>query len=219
MESGADVENPLPEGPFRCVAADPPWPYENAGGSAMPAQMVKDGSRRMKAVNQWSYAPMPMDEILALPVSDVVGSSAHLYLWVTNLFIAEGLKVMEAWGFNYKTMLTWTKTHGDAPIRVSMKSGYYFRGATEHVLFGVRGSCPPPDGLALPTGYLWPRLARHSAKPAEFYRDVAEKMSPPPGWRCSLATIGRAGRCGATRSGNPTRLACSLAWSDEWRNT
>lgn len=173
---------PLPPGPFRTIVADPPWPYETAtkGTRALPAQQVADGSRLQRPVSDWTYEPMPMDEILALPVSDVAGPSAHLYLWVTNSFIAEGLEVVKAWGFTYKTMLTWAKTQQGYPIRASMKSGYYFRGATEHVLFGVRGSCPPPDGLALPTAYLWPRLARHSEKPHEFYSEVAEPMSPEP---------------------------------------
>lgn len=173
---------PLPEGSFRCISADPPWPYDTAtkGTRALPAQRVADGSRLMKPVSDWTYEPMTMDDLMALPVRDIADDSAHLYLWVTNSFLAEGLELVKAWGFTYKTMLTWTKIQNDHPVRVSMKSGYYFRGASEHVLFGVRGSCPPPKGLALPTAYLWPRIARHSEKPDRFYRDVAEKMSPGP---------------------------------------
>lgn len=202
------MHDSLPEGPFRTISADPPWPYDTAakGTRAIPTKLIQGGSRLGKSVSDWSYSPMPMDEILALPVRDVADSSAHLYLWVTNAFIAEGMEVMAAWGFKYKTMLTWTKTQDSHPIRVSMKSGFYFRGATEHVLFGVRGSCPPPDGLALPTGYLWPRLARHSEKPHEFYRDVAEKMSPEP----RLEMFARGPRVGWTTWGNQAEDPDSL---------
>lgn len=193
------MHDSLPEGPFRTISADPPWPYgTSSSGHFVIPKPQDEVDRGHRGVETMGYEPMPMDEILALPVRDVADSSAHLYLWVTNAFIAEGMEVMAAWGFKYKTMLTWTKTQDSHPIRVSMKSGFYFRGATEHVLFGVRGSCPPPDGLALPTGYLWPRLARHSEKPHEFYRDVAEKMSPEP----RLEMFARGPRVGWTTWGN-----------------
>ncbi len=201
------MHDSLPEGPFRTISADPPWPYgTSSSGHFVIPKPQDEVDRGHRGVETMGYEPMPMDEILALPVRDVADSSAHLYLWVTNAFIAEGMEVMAAWGFKYKTMLTWTKTQDSHPIRVSMKSGFYFRGATEHVLFGVRGSCPPPDGLALPTGYLWPRLARHSEKPHEFYRDVAEKMSPEP----RLEMFARGPRVGWTTWGNQAEDPDSL---------
>lgn len=201
------MHDSLPEGPFRTISADPPWPYgTSSSGHFVIPKPQDEVDRGHRGVETMGYEPMPMDEILALSVRDVADSSAHLYLWVTNAFIAEGMEVMAAWGFKYKTMLTWTKTQDSHPIRVSMKSGFYFRGATEHVLFGVRGSCPPPDGLALPTGYLWPRLARHSEKPHEFYRDVAEKMSPEP----RLEMFARGPRVGWTTWGNQAEDPDSL---------
>ena len=201
------MHDSLPEGPFRTISADPPWPYgTSSSGHFVIPKPQDEVDRGHRGVETMGYEPMPMDEILALSVRDVADSSAHLYLGVSHAFIAEGMEVMAAWGFKYKTMLTWTKTQDSHPIRVSMKSGFYFRGATEHVLFGVRGSCPPPDGLALPTGYLWPRLARHSEKPHEFYRDVAEKMSPEP----RLEMFARGPRVGWTTWGNQAEDPDSL---------
>jgi N6-adenosine-specific RNA methylase IME4 len=118
---------------------------------------------------------MTIQEIcgVAPPAED----DAHLYLWTTNRFMGDAYEVARAWGFEPKTILTWTKTHQNDPARVSMKVGYYFRGATEHCLFGVRGSLRTLlDNL--PTGYLWPRLP-HSVKPDAFY-DLVEQASPGP---------------------------------------
>lgn len=86
--------------------------------------------------------------------------------------------LVRAWGFAPKTICTWVKTHKDNPCRVSMKTGYYFRGATEHWIFAVRGSLRLQTSEGLPTAYLWPRLP-HSVKPDAFY-DLVEKASPGP---------------------------------------
>lgn len=118
---------------------------------------------------------MTMVEICALkpPVTD----DAHLYLWFTNAFAVEAHEVAKAWGFRPSTILTWVKTRA-ADGQPSMKMGYYFRGATEHVLFAVRGSLRLRAERALPTAYLWPRLP-HSVKPDAFY-GLVEEASPPP---------------------------------------
>ena len=117
------MHDSLPEGPFRTISADPPWPYGTSSrGHFVIPKPQDEVDRGHRGVETMGYEPMPMDEILALPVRDVADSSAHLYLWVTNAFIAEGMEVMAAWGFKYKTMLTWTKTQDSHPIRVSMKS-------------------------------------------------------------------------------------------------
>jgi N6-adenosine-specific RNA methylase IME4 len=101
----------------------------------------------------------------------------HLFLWTTNRFMDEAHDVVRAWGFAPKTILTWTKVHHDNSERVSGKVGYYFRGATEHCLFAVRGSLRTAVSN-LPTGFLWPRLP-HSVKPDAFY-DLVEQVSPGP---------------------------------------
>lgn len=163
--------------PYSTIVADPPWRYDGGGpvGSGTPG--VNDGSRNVAARDV--YSTMSVDEIAALPVRELAADDAHLYLWVTNAFMVEGHAIARAWGFDPKTILTWTKTHQDDPSRVSMKTGYYFRGATEHAIFAVRGSLPLQTNEGLPTGYLWPRIGVHSVKPDAF-ADLVEKASPGP---------------------------------------
>lgn len=118
---------------------------------------------------------MSISDLCAL--APAVEDDAHLYLWFTNTFAVEAHQIAEAWGFRPMTILTWTKIRA-ADGQPSMKMGYYFRGATEHVLFGVRGSLRLQANRALPTAYLWPRLP-HSVKPGAFY-DLVEEASPGP---------------------------------------
>jgi len=117
---------------------------------------------------------MSISDLCALhPTAD---TNAHLYLWFTNAFGAEAHQIATAWGFKPKTILTWVKVKPDGTP--SMKTGYYFRGATEHVLFAVRGSLPLQTDAPLPTAWLWPRLG-HSIKPDAFF-DLVEMCSPGP---------------------------------------
>lgn len=166
---------------YRTITADPPWPYDTRvkGTRALPAQLVADGSRLMRPVSDWTYEPMALADIAALPVSEWADGNAHLYLWTTNSFMAEAHEVAKVWGFAPKTIITWGKVKKDDPTSPSMKSGYYFRGATEHAIFATRGTLPKPE-VAIPTLYLHPRIARHSSKPEAFYTDVVERVSPGP---------------------------------------
>ena len=166
--------------PYATIVADPPWPYDAVGEHGpIKTSMVKDGSRMQRGPGQAGYRYTSMDELEALPVTDLAADAAHLYVWTTNAFMVEAHDLARAWGFKPKTILTWTKVHQDDPARVSMKTGYYFRGATEHALFCVRGSLPLQCAEGLPTGYLWPRIGKHSVKPAAF-GDLVEKASPGP---------------------------------------
>ena len=157
---------------YRTIVADPPWPYDSTGHRSVKV----DGDPALGVATAWRYGAMSMKDLLALrlPADD----NAHLYLWTTNSFMREAHDVAEAWGFKPKTILTWTKTHQDDPARVSMKMGYWFRSATEHCLFCVRGKLRLNTLDGLPTAYLWPRLP-HSVKPDAFY-DLVEKASPAP---------------------------------------
>lgn len=158
---------------YRTIVADPPWPYETSktGSFAIPKPAEDIGQRR---VDNLGYETMSMDDLKALkPTAE---RDAHLYLWTTNSFIVEAHDLARAWGFKPKTMLTWGKVQQDGSP--SMKTGYYFRGATEHCLFAVRGSLRLQTSEGLPTLYLWPRLP-HSVKPDAFY-DLVEKASPGP---------------------------------------
>jgi N6-adenosine-specific RNA methylase IME4 len=159
---------------YRTIVADPPWPYPRGDQGAPGASRPKLNGQPRKSASP-SYSAMTLAAIQAVRVPSA--DDAHLYLWTTNRFMDEAFDVARAWGFVPKTILTWTKTEQGAPTRVSMRVGYYFRGATEHVIFGVRGSLPTLTG-DLPTGYLWPRLP-HSVKPDAFY-DLVERASPGP---------------------------------------
>jgi N6-adenosine-specific RNA methylase IME4 len=181
-------------GHYRTIMADPPWLERGAG-------KIKRGADR-------HYSLMPTAEIRALPVREWAAADAHLYLWVTNNFLEDGLVVMRDWGFRYVTKIDWFKTPGeyddiddelecdaaDADLQVGL--GQYFRGVTESCLFGVRGRTEyrtTVDGKRAQgrTGFHAPR-ARHSAKPEKFRRMV-ELVShgpylemfarqPAPGW-------------------------------------
>jgi N6-adenosine-specific RNA methylase IME4 len=146
---------------YRTIVADPPWAYERASGL---------GSSRAAADN---YSTMDPGEIMALPVAGMADVDAHLYLWVTNLKIheARAFAIVEAWGFRYVTMLTWHKLGAPG-------MGFYFRGDTEHVLFGVRGSCPIDPAVRVSNHFAAPRTG-HSAKPDRFY-EIVERVSPEP---------------------------------------
>jgi N6-adenosine-specific RNA methylase IME4 len=112
-----------------------------------------------------------------MPVADLAESDAHLYLWTTNAFMEEAHHLARAWGFSVKTICTWGKVHHCNHLRPSMKTGFYYRGATEHWLFCVRGSLRLNG--TWPTLFLWPRIGAHSQKPEAFY-DLVEQASPGP---------------------------------------
>ena len=154
---------PFPDGKYDIIYADPPW-KEQGGGK------IKRGADR-------HYSLMSTEEIMALPIQDLARSNAHLYLWATNNFLPDALRVMSSWGFRYITTITWVKDRAGL--------GQYFRGMTEQCLFGVRGNIPyktvegrRQQGL---TVIVAPRQA-HSQKP-EKMRRLIEKVSDREGFR------------------------------------
>jgi len=125
------------------------------------------------------YQTMALDEIKVLPVTNIVTEPAHLYLWVPNALLAEGLQVMQAWGFTYKTNLIWHKVRKDGGPD-GRGVGFYFRNTTEMVLFGVRGK----NARTLAPGRRQVNIIRtqkreHSRKPDELY-EIIEACSPGP---------------------------------------
>jgi N6-adenosine-specific RNA methylase IME4 len=164
-------------GTYRTIVADPPWPYDDAGGRLGSSLMHRphSGGRTTRHVGSaMRYGSMSIPNLCGLrPPAD---DDAHLYLWTTNAFVVEAHEIARAWGFAPKTLCTWGKVKSDGTP--SMKTGHYFRGATEHVVFCVRGRLPFPTDVPTPTLWLWPRLA-HSEKPAAFY-DLVETVSPGP---------------------------------------
>lgn len=161
---------------YKTIVADPPWPYKSQDLKASPEHRPNtwDGETGGVAAKK-RYPLMTMNCLkqLVIPAED----NAHLYLWFTNSFCEEAHALCRSWGFKKKTILTWVKVKSDGTP--SMKMGYWFRGATEHILFGVRGKMRLISDRALPTAYLWPRLNRHSEKPEEFY-DLVKEASPAP---------------------------------------
>ena len=167
---------------YGTMVADPPWPEVGGGKITRGAQK--------------HYPVMKVPDIAALMarvVSRRMATNAHLYLWVTNNFLESGLFVMKFCGFRYVTLITWKKD------RVGL--GQYYRGVTEHTLFGIRGN---PGYRVLPngkraqglTGYDAPR-GRHSEKPDQIHR-WAEAVSPGP----YIELFARASRPGWTVWGN-----------------
>lgn len=183
-------------GEYRTIVADPPWPYSR--GRSNPSSKSLVGLRAHD-----HYPAMTLPELceLAPPAAD----DAHLYLWTTNAFMVEAHEVARAWGFEPKTICTWVKTCKNDPSRVSRKTGYWFRGATEHWLFCVRGSLKLQTREALPTAYLWPRELEHSVKPDAFY-DLVERASPGP----RLELFSRRERLGWDTWGNESANSSGL---------
>jgi N6-adenosine-specific RNA methylase IME4 len=171
---------------FRTVLADPPWRFMNRTGKMAPEH------RRLAR-----YETMTVDEIAALPIQKFVADKAHLYLWVPNALLADGMRVMSSWGFTYKTNLVWFKTRKDGgPDRRGV--GFYFRNVTELVLFGIRGK----DNRTLAAGRRQPNLIaeqkrEHSRKPDQLY-EVIEACSPSP----RLELFARTKRAGWTQWGD-----------------
>jgi N6-adenosine-specific RNA methylase IME4 len=153
---------------FSTVLADPPWRFTNRTGKIAPEH------HRLSR-----YETLSVDQICALPVADYCSDPAHLYLWVPNALVPEGLAVLEAWGFRYKSNIVWHKVRKDGGPD-GRGVGFYFRNVTELVLFGVKGK----NARTLAPGrsqvnFLATRKREHSRKPDEQY-GIIESCSPGP---------------------------------------
>ena len=153
--------------PFGAVLADPPWRFTNRTGKVAPEH------RRLSR-----YDTLDWKEIAALPVADLMSPQSHCYLWVPNALLAEGLRVMEAWGFTYKAMVVWAKRRKDGGPD-GRGVGFYFRNVTEPILFGVRGSLRTRAAGRRQVNMIETMKREHSRKPDEQY-DVIESCSPGP---------------------------------------
>ncbi len=181
IDASAEFLEALKGERFATVLADPPWRFQNRTGKMAPEH------HRLSR-----YGTMELAEIKALPVSQVAADTANLYLWVPNALLPEGLEVMKAWGFQYKSNLIWHKVRKDGGSD-GRGVGFYFRNVTEIVLFGTRGK----NARTLQPGrtqvnLLATRKREHSRKPDEFYEIVEACSSGPrlemfargsrPGW-------------------------------------
>ena len=152
---------------FGTILADPPWRFNNRTGRVAP-----EYRRRHR------YQSLPLDEIVRLPVNKLSSKHGHLYLWVPNALLREGLEVMEHWGFEYKTNLVWHKVRKDGGPD-GRGVGFYFRNVTELVLFGVRGAVRTYEAGRRQVNIMRTRKREHSRKPDELY-DIIEQCSPGP---------------------------------------
>ena len=158
---------PLPQtiGGFSTVLADPPWRFANRTGKVAPEHRRLD-----------RYSTMSLDAIKALKVREVLAPDAHLYLWVPNALLPEGMEVMAAWGFRYVSNIVWAKRRIDGGPD-GRGVGFYFRNVTELLLFGVRGSMRTLAPGRSQVNMIETRKREHSRKPDEQYA-LIESCSP-----------------------------------------
>jgi N6-adenosine-specific RNA methylase IME4 len=152
---------------YSTILVDPPWQFQNRTGKVAPEH------RRLLR-----YPTLELKEIMDLPVTKLAAARSHLYLWVPNALLMEGLKVMEAWGFTYKTNLVWYKIRKDGGPD-GRGVGFYFRNVTELILFGIRGSMRTLNPGRTQVNLFATRKREHSRKPDEIY-DLIESCSPGP---------------------------------------
>lgn len=178
------------------MLADPPWRFQNSTGKVAPEH------KRLSRYGTMSFA-----EITELPVSSVAESVAHLYLWVPNALLPEGVAVLRAWGFTYKSNLVWHKIRKDGGPD-GRGVGFYFRNVTELILFGVRGK----NARTLAPGrrqvnIMQTRKREHSRKPDEQY-EIIEACSPGP----FLELFGRGVRRGWAMWGDQADEGYAPTW-------
>jgi N6-adenosine-specific RNA methylase IME4 len=181
---------------FATILADPPWQFQNKTGKIAPEH---------KRLNR--YATMTLDDIKGLPVEKIAAPTAHLYLWVPNALLPEGLRVMDEWGFKYKSNIVWHKIRKDGGSD-GRGVGFYFRNVTEILLFGVRGK----NARTLAPGrtqvnMMQTRKREHSRKPDEQYALIESCSSGP-----RLEMFSRGVRKGWTVWGNQADNSYEPTW-------
>lgn len=193
--------------PFGTVLIDPPWRFMNRTGKVAPEH------RRLAR-----YETMATEELAQLPVGELMKPASHVYLWCPNALLADGLRLLEAWGFTYKTNLVWYKVRKDGGPD-GRGVGFYFRNVTELVLFGVKGKLRTGPAGRRQTNIIVHRKREHSAKPPTLYQ-VVEDCSPGP----YLELFARERRPGWQQWGNevdtyaearPRHRGYDSAWADQ----
>lgn len=182
---------------YSTIYADPPWRFQNRSGKVAPEH---------KRLNR--YETMPLEDIKKLPVSEIVAEKSHLYLWVPNALLPDGLAVMEAWGFEYKSNLIWEKIRKDGEPD-GRGVGFYFRNVTEILLFGVKGNKNRTlDPARSQVNLIRTMKREHSRKPDEMV-DLIERCSPGP----YLEMFARGDREGWDMWGNQATDDYEPTWS------
>ena len=182
---------------YSTIYADPPWRFQNRTGKIAPEH------KRLSR-----YETMDLEDIKALPVSSIAADKSHLYLWVPNALLPDGLAVMKAWGFEYKGNIVWEKVRKDvAPDGRGV--GFYFRNVTEILLFGVRGGnnrtlAPARSQVNL----IRTQKREHSRKPDEII-PIIEKCSSGP----YIELFARGSRAGWDMWGNQATDDYEPTWN------
>lgn len=172
---------------YGTILADPPWKFSNNTGKVAPEH---------KRLHR--YGTLSLQEIMELPVAQLALPKSHLYLWVPNALILEGLEVMRRWGYVYKTNIVWYKTRKDGGPD-GRGVGFYFRNVTELLLFGTRGNLRTGPPGRRQVNVIVKQKREHSRKPDEQY-PIIEQCSPGP----YLELFARNGRQGWDQWGNET---------------
>jgi N6-adenosine-specific RNA methylase IME4 len=162
-----DFVNTVTNKNYGTILADPPWRFSNRTGKVAPEH---------KRLNR--YDTLSLEEIKEIPVSLVAGEKSHLYLWVPNALLQEGLEVMKAWGFQYKSNIVWHKIRKDGGPD-GRGVGFYFRNTTELILFGIRGKIRTLQPGRSQVNIIKTRKQEHSRKPDELY-NIIENCSKGP---------------------------------------
>lgn len=201
--AAVDFREAIGDHQFATVLADPPWQFINRTGKVSPEH------RRLMR-----YGTMNVKAICALPVADCLLETAHLYLWVPNALLPDGLQVMKAWGFNYKSNIIWHKLRKDGGSD-GRGVGFYFRNVTEILLFGTRGKNARTLKLGrTQVNYVGTRKREHSRKPDEQY-PLIEGCSPGP----YLEVFARGKRQGWTTWGNQADEGYEPTWKTYAHNS
>ncbi|MEY2116488.1 MULTISPECIES: MT-A70 family methyltransferase [Rhodanobacter] len=208
VEQTHNVALPPIDGGWSTILADPPWRFTNRTGKVAPEHRRLD-----------RYSTMDLNEICAMPVQAVAAKNSHLYLWVPNALLPDGLRVMQAWGFRYISNIVWAKRRKDGGPD-GRGVGFYFRNVTELLLFGVRGSLRTLAPARSQVNMIETRKREHSRKPDEQYA-LIEDCSPGPylelfarhahlGWTVwgaeSAATVEPRGKQHKGYTGGPIQL-------------
>ncbi|MEM9318441.1 MAG: MT-A70 family methyltransferase [Pseudomonadota bacterium] len=202
-QASQDLRKFLENARFGTVLADPPWRFANRTGKVAPEH------RRLAR-----YPTMTLEDICALPLAEHLAERAHCYMWVPNALLPEGLRVLQAWGFTYKSNIVWHKVRKDGGSD-GRGVGFYFRNVTELLLFGTRGK----DARTLAPGrrqvnMVQSRKREHSRKPDEQY-DLIEACS----WGPYLELFGRGVRDGWTVWGNQADADYKPDWATYAHNS
>lgn len=182
---------------YKTILADPPWQFQNRTGKIAPEH---------KRLNR--YSTMTLEDIKMLPIANIAAEKSHLYLWVPNALLPEGLEVMNSWGFKYKTNIIWEKVRKDG-FPDGRGVGFYFRNVTEILLFGIRGTNNRTEKAGRSQVNIIRSMKReHSRKPDEAYA-LIESCSIGP----YLELFARGNRQNWTMWGNQAYENYEPTWS------